>query len=469
MKYLLLLLILLIPLRTNAETLNYQDTLNKAINNSFDLKMSAVDIEIGRAQLKAARSDWYPTLGVQANSEHNQNLAGPNSQIAYAGSTMIIPYTQYRNMVYTTLQYNLLDFGVTGRKVHIAISDLEQKKISYDIQVKELKLKILELYTRILQCNSEIQVKAQVLSVYENMFYNKERLFRAGTSGKISVMDEAVKIARLQGDIEKSKLELTKALQDLSVFTQQKYDPRHLVVKNLEAEDGIVDINYTGIMEAQKRISADASASISEGNRVFRAADNPRKQEFNLTFDAYSSLESQYYDLEIDKKKDELSILKRQLLPAFKLYGGYALFGQNPNSYGASMQNIGQRSFIVGVSTQYTVFDGFKNRANREKTTLEVVRLQLEKQKKLYDLQKEYEKTYQTYETYNNELIIKQRLLSSVRNKTDAFDRLNKNGLSDKNELLAAKAELLMQEFELEKNIIDINSKLEEMKIRAQL
>ncbi|MDR1168523.1 MAG: TolC family protein [Heliobacteriaceae bacterium] len=150
MKYLLLLLILLIPLQTNAETLNYQDTLNKAINNSFDLKMSAVDIEIGRAQLKAARSDWYPTLGVQANSEHNQNLAGPNAQMGYAGSTMIIPYTQYRNMIYTTLQYNLLDFGVTGRKVHIAISDLEQKKISYDIQVKELKLKILELYTKLM-------------------------------------------------------------------------------------------------------------------------------------------------------------------------------------------------------------------------------------------------------------------------------------------------------------------------------
>jgi outer membrane protein TolC len=448
-RYVLLLLILCIPLQAIAETLSYKDTINQALNNSFDLKMSAVDIEIGRAQLKAARSEWYPTLGVQANSEHNQNLAGANAQMGYAGNTMIIPYNQYRNMMYATLHYNLLDFGVTGRKVHIAISDLEQKKVAYDIQVKELKLKVLDLYTKILQCNNEIQVKSQVLSVYENMFYNKERLFRAGSAGKISVMDEAVKIARLQSDIEKSKLELTKALQDLSVFTQQQYDARHLVVQNLEAEDndfdGIVNINYTGTMEAKAE-----------------------KQEFNLTFDAYSSLESKYYDLEIDKKKDELSILKRQLLPAFKLYTGYSLFGQDPTSYGASVQDIGQRSFIVGVSSQYTFFDGFKNRANREKATLEVMRLQLEKQKKLYDLQKEYEKTYQTWETCNADLAIKQQLLSNVKSKTEAFDRLYKNGLSEKNELLAAKADLLMQEYELEQNIIDISAKFEEMKIMTR-
>ena len=446
-RHFLLFLILLMPLQAMAETLDYKDALDRAMDNSFELKMSAVDIEIGRAQLKAARSDWYPTLGVQANSEHNQNLAGPNAQMGYAGSTMIIPYNQYRNMMYMTLQYNLLDFGVTGRKVHIAISDLEQKKVSYDIQVKELKLKILELYTKILQCSNEIQVKSQVLSVYENMFYNKERLFRAGTSSKISVMDEAVKIARLQGDIEKSKLELSKSLQDLSYYTQQKYDARNLAVKNLDVEDeGIVNINYTGAMEA-----------------------SAEKQGFNLTFDAYSSLESRYYDLEIDKKKDELSILKRQLLPAFKFYTGYSLYGQDPRNYGASMQDISQRSFIDGISSQYTFFDGFKNRAGREKAALEVMRLQLEKEKKLDDLQKEYEKTYQSWQTCNNELVIKRELLGNVKNKMDAFERLNKNGLSEKNELLAAKADFLMQEFELEQNIIDIGAKLEEMKIRQGL
>jgi hypothetical protein len=45
---------------------------------------------------------------------------------------------------------------------------------------------------------------------------------------------------------------------------------------------------------------------------------------------------------------------------------------------------------------------------------------------------------------------------------------MNKSGLLGQNELLSAKADLLMQEFELEKNVIDINSKLEEMKIMAE-
>ena len=92
-----------------------------------------------------------------------------------------------------------------------------------------------------------------------------------------------------------------------------------------------------------------------------------KKNQFDFTFDPYLTDESRYYDLEIDKKKSELSILKRQLFPSFRFYTGYSLYGQNPNNYYSSVQNIGQRSLVIGVSSQYVFFDGFKNRANREK------------------------------------------------------------------------------------------------------
>jgi len=448
-KTLLLLILLTIPLQVNSQTLSYKDTLEEAVNNSFDLKMSAIDIDISQAQLKTARSEWYPTLNLQFNSEHNEDLANGKSSIAYAGNTVITPYTQYRNMLYMTLSYNILDFGITGKKVHIAKQEVEQKKISHNLQLKDLKLKVLDLYTKALQYNNEIIIKSQVLSVYENMFKNKERLFKAGTSDKITIMDEAVKIARAMNDIENSKLELQKILQDLSSYTRQKYDINDLVVKNIDEEDEhsdeIIYVNYSDIIESRAE-----------------------KNEFNLSFDAYSSLESEYYNIEIDKKKAELSILKRQLLPAFRLYAGYSLYGQDPNRYYASVQDVGQRSFIVGISSTYMLFDGFKNRSGREKTSLEIQKLQLEKEKKLFDLQKEYEKTYLTYETYNSELSIKTELLNNVKDKSNALDRMNKSGLTDQNELLSVKADLLMQEYELEKNIININSKLEELKIMAR-
>lgn len=427
-----------------ASTLDYRAVLDSAVNNSFDLKMSKVDIDISKAQLKAARADWYPTLSMQFNTEYNKDLADGKGSLAYAGNTMITPYTQFRDMLYMTLSYNLFDFGVTGKKVHIAKQEFSQKKISYDIQMKELKLKVLELYTKAQQYNNELITKSEILKLYEAMFYNKERIFKAGIDSKISVMNEAVKLARTQNDIENSKLELKNILNDLSYYTSEDYETTNLNIKNLtDDEDGnIIPVSYDEVFES-----------------------TVEREAFAPQFDPYSSLEADYYDLEIDKKKSELSILKRQLLPSFRLYTGYSLYGQNPNQYWNAVQDISQRSAVVGISSTYVFFDGFKNRANREKTALEIKKLEIEKAKKLADLKREYDKTFQSFESYNEELSIKKALLENIKEKHHAINRLTANKLTEQNELLSVKAELLTQEFELEQNIINISSKIEEMKI----
>lgn len=444
--YLVLLIIFLFQTWAFGTELTYKDTLNTAINNSFDLKMSALDIGISKAQLKAVRADWYPSLSMQFNTEYNKDLMNGRGTFAYAGNTMITPYTQFRDMLYMTLSYNLLDFGIQGKKVHIAKQDIAQKEINYNMQLRDLKLKILELYSKVEQHNNAINTKSQILSLYKNMFTNKERMYKAGINDKLSVMDEAVKIAKAQNDIENSTLELKNALEDLSYYTKNDYEISNLYVHsvNSEPEPNIVEVSSKNIIETEIN-----------------------KTDYNFSFDSYLSDEAKYYDLEIDKKKSELSILKRQLLPTFRFYAGYSLYGQNPNNYYSSLQDIGQRSFVVGISSQYVFFDGFKNRANREKTKLEIEKLQVEKDKKLSELENKYKKSYKAYETYSEELDINRQLLSTVKEKLDDVGKLRAYKLADQNQLLSAKADLLNQEYELEQNIINITSKLEEMKIMS--
>lgn len=441
---LIFVFIFLIQIKVNAVTLTYEEVQDSAFKNSFDLKIAALEINISKSQLKAARADRYPTLSLQFNTEYNRDLTDGRSTYAYAGNTMITPYTQFRDMLYMTLSYNLFDFGVTGKKIHIAKQEVEQKKISYNIQLRDLKLKILDLYTKAQQFNNEIQTKSEILRLYETMFNNKERMFKAGINDKLSVMDEAVKIAKTKSDVENSKIELKNILKDLSYYTSQDYETSDLKIKNIDErnEKNIVQVSYDNVF-----------------------LSNVEKQQYTYDFDPYAALEAEYYDIEIDKKQTELTILKRQLYPSFRFYTGYSLYGQNPNQYYSAMQDIGQRSFLIGISSTYVFFDGFKNRANREKTAFEIEKLKLEKEKRLADLKKEYDKSFQTFEAYSEELNIKKDLLNTVKDKLSAVDRLTANKLADNNELLAVKAELLTQEYELEQNIINISSKIEEMKI----
>lgn len=427
---------------SQASTLRYGEVLNQAVINSFDLKLSEIDIDISKAQLKAAQSDLYPTLNLQFNTEYNKDLNDKRGSFAYAGNTMITPYTQYRDMLYLTLSYNLFDFGVTNKKINIAKKELEQKKLSYEIQLKDLKLKILDLYSKSEKFNNEIITKKEVLNIYEKMFHNKEKMFIAGINNKLSVMDEAVKIAKTQNEIEKAKLELKNTLQDLSYYTSKDYDISEL---------NVIQISNTKDINSESD-SIILKSEINIDNRI-------------IDFDAEYTPEANFYDLEIEKKKSELSILKRQLLPFFRFYTGYSLYGQNPNNYYNSVKDIEQRSLIIGISSTYVLFDGFKNKASRDKTNLEIKRLEYEKQKKLSELNLQYKKSFQSFDTYIKELENNNKLLSTVKEKLNATERLSTNKLIEQNELLNVKAELLNQEYEIEQNIINLNSKIEELKI----
>lgn len=445
-KNILLFILFFLQLNANGAELSYKDILDTAINNSFDLKMSTLDIGISKSQLKSVRADWYPTLSLQFNTEYNKDLTGGNGNYAYAGNTMITPYTQFRDMMYLTLSYNLIDYGIQGKKVHIAKQELAQKEAAYNIQLKELKLKILNLYSEAQQYNNTIAIKNEILKLYKQMFVNKERIYKSGLNNKLSVMDEAIKIAKAQNELENSKLDLTKILEDLSYYTKTSYDMNNISFKSIESyEEGSNHIFEIGVDDIIK-------TEIQQNDIVF--VYHPEETE-----------EAKYYDLEIEKKKAELSILKRQQLPIFKFYTGYSLYGQNPHNYFDAIQDIGQRSLVFGISSQFMIFDGFKNKTSREKTNLEIEKLKLEKEKKISELENQYNKTFKTYQAYNNELDINKKLLIEVKDKLNAVNRLNSNLLIEKNELLGAKADLLTQECEIEKNIINLTAKIEEMKI----
>lgn len=443
---LFLILSINMQMKSMAETLTYQNTLKTAIDNSYDIKMAALDIDISRADLKAARADLYPTLYAQVNTEYNNGL-GNQSNINYVGNTVVSSYTQFRDLASIGLSYNLFDFGAINKKVLMAKKDVEEKKVMVDLQIKDLKLKVLDAYTKTLQASDEIKTKTEVLKVYEEMFKAKERLFQAGTTDKVSVMDEAVKIARTQDDIETSKLDLKTSLNDLSSYTLKKYNVNDLEILDFDQMNIESDIKPVNFM-------APLQAKVAE-------------DKVDLSFNPEQSLEAKYYNFEIEKKKAELEMYKKQRFPSFKFYTNYLMYGQDPNQYFASYSDFKQASIAFGISGSFAFFDGFKNRASKEKAALEIKKLQLEKDKKLNDIKTEYEKSYASYQTYNEELVIKKDLLNQVKGKLSALDRMFQNGLIEKNDLLTAKADLLSQEFDLQKNIINISSKIKEIEIMA--
>ena len=80
-------------------------------------------------------------------------------------------------------------------------------------------------------------------------------MFKAGMNSKLTVMDEAVKIAKTKNEIENSKIELKNTLEDLAYYTKQDYNLNGLNFRNIDDTDGaddyIVEISSNNVIKVR--------------------------------------------------------------------------------------------------------------------------------------------------------------------------------------------------------------------------
>ncbi|MEW5819916.1 MAG: TolC family protein [Cyanobacteriota bacterium] len=433
-----------------AETLSFDNVLDKSIHNSFDLKISDINVDLSKSDLKITRSEYYPRIQLHYNNEYENNLGPRNAQFASVGSTFISSSTRFQNLIYFDFRYNLLDFGIRRKKMLIAINDIEQKELVYNQTLRDLKIDLIKLYTDALLSYKDIKLYENTLPIYKELFSIKEKLYTAGTSPKLELMEEAINIARTQDRIDSSKAALKTVLKDLSSYTFEEYDVEKIKLENFkkfeQEEHEITDFNINPIFKQsiEKKI---ISLPQIKNNRT---------------------LEKKIYDLEITKKKLELETLKRERFPKFEFYTNYMFYGSDENNPLESFSDVRSRNVSVGISALLPIFDGFKNSASREKIALEIQKLELEKQKELNRINTEYNKLYGEAFSRIAELNNKEDLLFNVKEKLSALKRMTNAKLTEESTVLNQKAELLNQASDLEKSIIKTLSLIKQLEILSE-
>lgn len=173
--------------------------------------------------------------------------------------------------------------------------------------------------------------------------------------------------------------------------------------------------------------------------------------------------ETKLYNAEIVKKQKELLIAKKQNLPTFNFTTNYYLYGADPNNYFDSYYNFRQRGLKFRIIASLPIFDGFKNKSDRDRLKLEIERLYTEKEKKVAEVRYNFEKarddTVYSDILHQNNLSMKNLLSDNI----SMFDRLNEQKLIDRNNYLQQKISLLNKYFEIEKT--DINQYVAAFKV----
>lgn len=410
-----------------AQALDLDNVLEKAVKNAHEVRMSDIDIRISRSAKKEARSVYYPSLGARWNSGYVKDLTDGTAQVTSVGDMILVENTMYQNALSVGIAYDLYDFGAKGKRVFIADRDVDLKKTIYTQSVRNIKLKVLGIYSDLLLAWKELEAKKELLSLYRELSSAKERLFAAGKIARIEMVNDALNVVKTLDEIDEITLKLRELLHELSVYTGERYSIEHLEVKGFSEEKELSD--------------------------NFRADMSP---------------EWKIYELAIEKKRAEVEALERERYPRFAFSSNYTWYGQDLHRFNASVEDVRSRNFFIGLSVTMPLFDGFKSSARIEKAGLEMERLKIEKEKKVAELQSRQAKLSDASRLYDFEMKNRQEMLAKTGEKLSMVERLKEQEIAGHRDLLVEKIEMVNRRLELSKVCIAKASAVRELKLLTE-
>ena len=395
--------------------INFEDVLKKAKEHSYDLKIADYNVLIAKQGIKGARSEYFPKLNIGAGTEYTRNFRdNRESTIMSIGDAFINPYTRYQSVMGINVMYNLFDFGVRGDNLKIAKQDMTIKEWELAEKLQEMNLTLLDTYTKILITSKQIEINKKILELDEKNLELKERLFNAKEISKTELNDAKVKAKTTKNRISDLSSIKQDSLNWLSFYTGENYDINKLEIADFKKTDFDV-----------------------------------------LAFQDYTkSITWKIHENYIKKKELELKVIKKTNYPKLNLYGRYYLYGSNKNNYGRSLGDIGPSNFSVGASLNIPVFDGLKNRANIQKTALELKQMYVERDKSIAQLMTRLASMRSNLIYLDEQINENKDILSELTDKEKSVRKLLSKKLVSPIEENDAKIEILNEQIELDKNSI---------------
>jgi len=414
-------LFFLVQTQLFAQSISFEQVVNESLKKSLELKIIEVNKKITEAKVEEISSLYYPTLGVSIYQQYSENLDSEERSGTTIGSTYIGSQTQYESSTSFQMDYTLYDFGVRSSKEKIAKIERKLVDFTLDEHAQKLKLKLLDIYSRLLTYSSEMQHFTSIKSLLSKIYQQTKRLYEAGEVDKLSVSDRAIELVELDQKIESAKAGLKEQLEQLSFFTKESYDE---------------DIQPLGFNQ---------------------------KSSSTITYNETATHQS--FQAKKEQKEQELELLDAELYPSINFFGRYNMYGAKVTSIWTSMYHMRKRNYVVGLGVNYTLFEGFKSSASKKRLKAEKLQLELQDQEQEEIFAQQQKANEQKVQSIITQIEQTTQSIAQQEQKTQMLTRLQAQQEVDGISVLKNKVSAIYKQLALDKNLIEQQSKLKEMEI----
>lgn len=394
--------------------LSFDEVLDQAKAQSYDIKIADFDIFIAKQGVRTARSEYFPKINASIGTEYTKNFKDlANSSVSVVGDAFINPYTRFQSLMGITLSYNVFDFGVRKNKMDIAKEDIQLKELLEKEQYQELELTIIDTYCKLLITKKQIDLNQEILDLVKKNLEYKTRLFDAKEISKNELNDQAIEVQKYERRLLELKSLAQESLNWITFYTKKEYSIDNLTVKEFKKDD-----------------------------------INP--MEFN---DYTKSLTWMIHEKEIKKKELALNVAKKNNMPKVNAYSRYYLYGSDHSSYNRTIDDLGPSNYTIGATIFMPVFDGFRNSAEIETANLELQQQLIKRDKAIAQFMTRLATMRGNYMYLTQQLEADKNLINELEQKQKSTKRLVEKREVSPIELNEVKIQMLEQQIEYEKNI----------------
>lgn len=356
--------------RQAVKPLALEECINIAIANHPALQASLKKVDASAGKVKEAKAPYYPQVGV--NSAYEQS----HSTTFFTGQESVTD-TARANV---TLNQLLFDFGKTRASVDASMANKGAEREDLERVRQRVIYGVKEAYFGLLKASRIARLQEEALNQARAHLRQARAFFEAGVKPKFDVTQAEVEVNSAELDLLKARH--SKLIAQATLNNRMGLDPGTPV----EIEDTMTP----------KEISFDLNLITEEALS--------KRAEVRVLGERIVETEAQ------------IRIARGGALPTLSAQGNY-LFQEATYESGGAEVDIGN-SWSVGLSLNFTLFDGFQtsSRVAQAKANLENLRLQ-HKELKL-DILLEIKQAYLTLEE------TKERIALMVRNLAKARENL---------------------------------------------
>lgn len=391
------------------EEMNFWRLLDQVLIKSTAVVLKKHDIQITQKNMDIVKSEYYPNISLGYSGEYYHGYGSDGASI---GGSFYPAYSQYRDSLDLSLSHELYRFGATDLKMQMSQKDIEIVKSELALAQQDVSKELLSYFMEVVKAQENLKFKDDMRIVQDRILQKKWRLFESGQISKTLILRDQLSLVSLEKDILKHELNFIDFIKKIQILANIEIDPKFITF----------------------------------------AIPTPKNRDI-VAFE--QSAVAKNLKLQLEKKLQELELIKKDYKPTIYANSGYRFYGADDDSFTKTIENLEKNSWDVGVSLRWELFSGFKTDSSVERAKIEVQRLVEQYRLAKVDFESREMKRALLKEAIEKILRVEAEILDQTCQQEDIMVRLESAGQISSIELDSIELNKLKSQLDFRLGVVD--------------